>query len=92
MRAPRYQLRIPLRYRPLGESTWTHGATENISRTGVLVRSKRILPPNTSLEIQFLLSSDEEVACSGTVVRTAGELGESAGLGAVIVPKRVASD
>ena len=92
MRAPRYSLRVPLRYRPLGEATWTDGTTENISRTGVLVRSGRQLPLNTSLEIQFFLSSYERVACSGTVVRTAVELGEGAGLGATIVPGRVALD
>ena len=94
MRAPRYSLRVPLRYRPLGEATWTDGTTENISRTGILVRSSRLLPPNTSLEIQFFLSSHERVACNGTVVRTAGEPGEGegAGLGATIVPGRMALD
>ena len=88
MRAPRYPLRIPLRYRPFGDSVWTDGTTENISRTGVLFRSGRVVPPNTSLEIQFFLSSDERVVCHGTVVRTAPELGEAAGLGATIAPKK----
>ena len=37
-RAPRFSLRLPIRYRTVGEPAWHDGTTENISRSGVLFR------------------------------------------------------
>jgi len=41
LRARRFNLQVPLKYRRLGEIAWSKGTTENISRSGMLsVRSK----------------------------------------------------
>src|SRR5580700_886196 len=37
-RAQRFNLHLPLKYRPLGEPDWRDGTTENISRSGMLFR------------------------------------------------------
>src|SRR5258708_18743795 len=34
-RARRFNLQLPLRYRPLGDKSWRPGTTENISRSGL---------------------------------------------------------
>ena len=87
MRAPRYPLRIPVRYRPVGGSTWVRGVTENISRTGILLRTGQLLPLDTPMEIQFFLSSEGGVVCEGRVTRTVFELGDTPAIGATILPR-----
>jgi hypothetical protein len=88
MRSPRYRLRVPIRYRPEGESDWIAGVTENISRTGILLRGGRALPLDTSFEILFFLSSEagSEILREGRVVRVVGasEAGGAPALGAII--------
>jgi hypothetical protein len=76
-RAPRYRLRIPLRYRSAGESQWREGRTENISRSGVLFRADRLMPPQTRIEIVLALPAEvgggddaATVICRGRIVRT----------------------
>ena len=67
-RAPRYRLQIPLRYRSTGDDEWRDGCTENISRSGVLFRADRLMPPQTRIE---MLGGDEAtVICRGRIVRT----------------------
>src|ERR1019366_1401637 len=39
-RARRFNLHLPLRYRPLGEKSWRPGTTENISRSGLLFQAQ----------------------------------------------------
>ncbi len=76
MRAQRFQLHLPLRYRRLGESTWHVGTTENISRSGLLFQADESLQPNSQLEINLVLPAEiaglsgTEVVCRGEVVRT----------------------
>ena len=75
-RAKRFKLHLPLKYRQLGESDWTAGTTENISRSGLLFRSKEPLPANVQIEISLVLPAEiaglaaAEVVCRGEVVRT----------------------
>jgi two-component system, cell cycle sensor histidine kinase and response regulator CckA len=75
-RAQRFKLRLPIRYRPLGEPDWRSGTTENISRSGVLFRAEELLDPMAQLEISLVLPpeiaglSAAEVVCRGEVVRT----------------------
>ncbi len=74
-RATRFPVQIPFRYRRSGELEWSQGTTENMSCSGVLFRAQQLLPPDSSLEMQFALppalagEASEEVSCSGYVVR-----------------------
>jgi hypothetical protein len=75
-RAQRFQLRLPLRYRRLGEKDWHDGKTENISRSGMLFEGDEMLQPSAQLEINLVLPAEiaglsaTEVVCRGEVVRT----------------------
>jgi len=77
-RARRFNLHLPLRYRPVGEKTWRPGTTENISRSGLLFRANETLQPNSQLEINLVLPVEiggiaaTEVVCRGEVVRSEG--------------------
>lgn len=77
MRAPRYPLQLPLRYRPVGQTDWLMGRTEDISSSGVLFRAERLCDVDTPLEVSIVLAwaaayPDEKprVECEGRVVRT----------------------
>ena len=80
-RARRFNLHVPLRYRPLGEKSWRPGTTENISRSGLLFRAQESLQPNVQVEISLVLPAEiaglaaTEVVCRGEVVRSIGALG-----------------
>ena len=75
-RAPRFTLRIPLRYRAPGEPIWRDGRTENISRSGVLFRTESAMPPLTVIEMLMALpigaadGDSATVICRGRIVRT----------------------
>src|SRR2546425_575367 len=75
-RAQRFNLHLPLKYRPLGEDDWREGTTENISRSGLLFRAEELLAPNAQLEINLVLPTEiaglsaAEVVCRGEIVRT----------------------
>ncbi len=81
-RARRFNLHLPLRYRPLGEETWRPGTTENISRSGLLFLAQELLHPNALLEISLVLPAEiaglaaTEVICRGEVVRSVGAQGQ----------------
>jgi hypothetical protein len=71
-RARRFDLRLPIRYRALGEREWREGRTENISRSGILFRTPGPVELDTSLEMRFELPAGRflpEVVCTGRVVR-----------------------
>jgi CheY-like chemotaxis protein len=82
-RARRFNLHIPLLYRPLGEKNWRPGTTENISRSGVLFQAQEVLDPSAQLEISLLLPAEiaglvaTEVICRGEVVRAVAAQGPS---------------
>ncbi len=75
-RATRFPISAALLYRGSGESAWSEGTTVNISRTGVLFRPARPIPPQTMLEFQILFPAEvtggmpANVVCRGPVVRT----------------------
>jgi len=83
MRAQRFYLQLPLRYRRLGEKEWHAGTTENISRSGLLFEAEDLLQPNSLLEINLVLPaeiaglSSTEVVCRGEVVRAVESKGEA---------------
>src|SRR5437899_954668 len=74
-RAPRFSLRIPLRYRASGEPIWREGRTENISRSGVLFRTECAMPPLTVIDMLMALpigvadGDSATVICRGRIVR-----------------------
>ncbi|MGB9206093.1 MAG: ATP-binding protein [Terriglobales bacterium] len=82
-RARRFNLHLPLRYRPLGEENWRPGTTENISRSGLLFQAQELLSPNALLEISLVLPAEiaglaaTEVICRGEVVRSVEAQGQS---------------
>ena len=75
MRAPRFPLHLPVRYRRIGDHEWCRGETENISRSGVLIRGDDA--PQLDATVELLVALDVrttgadagEVLCSGRVVR-----------------------
>jgi PAS domain S-box-containing protein len=75
-RARRFNLQLPLRYRPLGEKSWRPGTTENISRSGLLFQAQEALHPAAQLEISLVLPAEiaglasTEVICRGEIVRS----------------------
>ncbi len=82
VRAQRFYIQLPLRYRRLGEKEWHVGTTENISRSGLLFEADELLQPAAQLEINLVLPaeiaglSSTEVVCRGEVVRTVQSRGE----------------
>lgn len=76
-RAPRYRLRIPLKYRSSGDPQWREARTENISRSGVLFRTEHPMPLQTPIEMLLALPAElaggaaaATVICRGRIVRT----------------------
>jgi|SRR5689334_15773797 PilZ domain len=74
-RAPRYSIELPIQYRTPDASAWHEGRTENISRSGMLIRTRELLPARTPIEMLIALPSevggrDVPVLCRGRVVRT----------------------
>ena len=76
MRASRFALRLPVRYRLAGEPRWHQGQTDNISYSGVLFRAEGLINVNTPIELRVALSADTrerphpEVFCHARIVRT----------------------
>ncbi|HEY6446927.1 MAG TPA: PilZ domain-containing protein [Acidobacteriaceae bacterium] len=76
-RARRYEIGTVIRYRVRGQREWHEGVMENISCSGVLIRTGQFLPANTVIEMRFFLPVEldgeraAEVLCRGSVVRSA---------------------
>ena len=76
VRAQRFNLHVPLKYRLVGQMDWREGSTENISRSGMLFRAQELVPIHSQLEINLVLPweiaglAPTEVVCRGEVVRT----------------------
>jgi len=89
-RATRFNLRLPIRYRASGETTWGQGTTENISRSGVLFRAERALRVGTEVDMSFALPVEmtgqpkSEVSCRGQVVRVQPDTDDRSNLAATI--------
>ena len=56
-RAPRMEMRLPLRFRARGSEPWLESATENISRTGLLFSTDQEYSAGSVLEIDLRLPS-----------------------------------
>src|SRR5437867_4361054 len=70
-RAPRYIVRVPVRFRPRGEKTWLEGRSENIGKSGLLFRADHVMPLHTPIEMVFAIDTDSGgiVICRGRIVR-----------------------
>jgi len=75
-RAPRFALQMPVLVRLLGEDNWREGTTENVSRSGVLLRADESIPDRAPLEIRMALPAQipgtqgASIICHAQVVRT----------------------
>ena len=67
MRAPRFPLQLPLRYRPLGDGDWRQATTENVSASGVLVRVPAPLEVDSRVEFRLALPSKSPLPSTGEV-------------------------
>jgi len=91
MRAPRFPLHLSVRYRRIGDPEWRRGETENISRSGILIRGEDPLEVDASVELLVALdvrstgSDAGEVLCSGRVVRTVSPSDDYACPGSAVV-------
>ena len=80
LRAQRFPIQTPLRYRRRGETAWSEGTTVNISRTGVLFQTEEKMEPETVLEMQIVFPSSmtagaaAHIICWGPVTRTEASL------------------
>jgi hypothetical protein len=77
-RANRFPIAANLEFRLNGDGEWWNGQVENVSRSGILFRSNRVLPLHSAIEVRFPLSvmsggtesgSEASVYCRGRVVR-----------------------
>ena len=91
-RAQRFNLHLPLKYRPIGERDWRDGTTENISRSGLLFQAQEALHPAVQLEISLVLPAEiaglaaTEVICRGEVVRSVQTRVPGQGQGQSVAP------
>jgi hypothetical protein len=98
IRPQRVSLQVAVRYRSPGDESWKTGRTENISRTGVLVRAVRLLPLNAEVEVAVTVPAGiipdlaGPIVCSGTVARLVPAVaGGSPGIGIAFTSCRAAS-
>lgn len=72
-RAPRFAVGAFIRFRGRREREWHEGEVENISRSGVLLRSGHSLAAETPVRMGLLLETADgaraEVECRGVVAR-----------------------
>ena len=83
-----------MRYRRRGEGLWSHGRTDNLSLTGVLIRGVHMLPLQTPVEVMLNVPAglvgdmDGDMAFIGTVARLVPAVGGSPGIGVAFLTFR----
>lgn len=74
-RAHRFPIQAPVLYRISPSASWRMAMTENVSRSGILFRSERMLKPGTSLDLRLEFpwigenARLAQIVCKGEVVR-----------------------
>jgi hypothetical protein len=69
-RAQRYELSMPMRYRPAHASQWQAGRTINISRSGALLEAESRCNAGTAIEFWMTFGTGmAELVGAGIVVR-----------------------
>jgi len=76
-RGHRYNLHLPVRFRGDGEAQWHVGTTENVSRSGVMIRAGSAPAVDAPIDVLIVLppSGSESSGCllgNGRVVRNVG--------------------
>jgi len=75
-RAIRIALKTPLRFRQVGENSWSSGMATNISSTGVLLHADRNMDVQTAIQMKYLLpitiagKNGITVFCKGEIIRS----------------------
>lgn len=75
-RAPRFPIRVAMKYRPRSETEWRPAMTENVSRSGVLFRADAQVDLQTAIELMIVLPGavvgepPSRLRCDGHVVRS----------------------
>jgi hypothetical protein len=75
VRAKRFPVHLHLDYRGAGEQRWHGGTTENVSRSGILLRGRYLLPPDATIEISVAVPPRRfgraplHLLCRGRVAR-----------------------
>jgi hypothetical protein len=74
VRAIRYTVAMPLKYRRVGEADWHDGMAENISQSGLFFRADRALSEAEVIEINFTLRGPgtpdcQSRPCTAIVIR-----------------------
>jgi hypothetical protein len=96
-RAMRYGIGTSIQYRVRGEHKWCEGTMQNISTTGVLLGTDRLLNIGDTIEMRFVLPVQlegeraAEVLCRGLVIRAApdAESASTINVGARILNSRL---
>jgi len=70
-RARRFGLHFPVYFREQGSPTWLEGTTENISYSGMLLRSSSSVALESTVQVRLQLKVREpaEICLKGAVVR-----------------------
>lgn len=87
-RAPRFSMRVPLRYRAPGDQAWSDGMAIDASRTGVLFETGCALKAvDTPVLVRLRLRGGPagvEVQCVGRIARSETPPGDHAQMAATI--------
>jgi hypothetical protein len=60
--APRFSLKLPMRYRRKGEIMWRNTKTVNVSSSGAVFVAPEILQPDCELELAISMRNGQEKA------------------------------
>ena len=80
--APRFSLKLMMRYRPKGEVRWRDTKTLNVSSSGAVFLTKEILQPSSTLEVEIFMKSGELNA--GTIRAASEVVRQNAGDGGLV--------
>jgi len=70
--APRFSLALPVRFRVAGQDYWQTAKTRNLSSSGVLFRSRHLLSPGVTVELE--IEMNESYVAGASRVRARGEV------------------
>ena len=77
--APRFTLKLPMKYRPVGDLQWRETHTTNVSSSGAVFLAAEVLPVASKVEIEIWMKAKlltpSTVLTTSEVVRQASEGG-----------------
>lgn len=84
--APRFSLRLLMRYRPKGEVRWRDTKTLNVSSSGAVFLTPEMLQPSSSLEVEIFMKSGDLNA--GTIRAASEVVRQTSGSGGLVTVVR----